>query len=210
MDADGGGEHALTAPRAGSSDAQPAFSPDGNQIVFDRLVGGPPAGEPLMVIDASGRGERAITPAAEFFSNADWQLLHSTGAQFAERCLTRLAGTARVDTLTGTAGPDLIDGLAGNDRIRGGAGDDCLNGGQGRDRIAGAGGDDVLTGGPGNDVLGSGAGDDKLAGGPGDDALNVADGGKDITRCGAGNDTVRADAADRLSGCEQIMRAETR
>jgi Tol biopolymer transport system component len=73
MDATGRRGHALTAPRAWRSDAQPAFSPDGNQIVFDRLHGRPPAGQSLMVMDATGRGERAVTPTSDFFSNADWR-----------------------------------------------------------------------------------------------------------------------------------------
>jgi Tol biopolymer transport system component len=98
MDADGDREHALTVPRAADSDAHPAFSPDGTQIVFDRVHGRPPAGQPLMVMDATGRGERAITSMSEFFSNADWQSLYPSGSVIAERCSTPLAGTPRGPT----------------------------------------------------------------------------------------------------------------
>jgi TolB protein len=70
MDADGGNGHALTA---GRSDARPAFSPDGRHVVFDRLGGGPAARARLMVMDATGRAERAITPRSDVFFDADWQ-----------------------------------------------------------------------------------------------------------------------------------------
>ena len=82
MHADGTGERALTTLRAGISDAQPTFSPDGTQIVFNRLDSASPAGEPLMVMDATGRGQRAITPTAEFFHDADWQSLPPSGPAF--------------------------------------------------------------------------------------------------------------------------------
>jgi Tol biopolymer transport system component len=80
MRADGRSERALTGQRAGSSDAHPAFSPDGRQIVFNRLHSTQPVGEQLMVMAATGRGERAITPASEFFYNADWQRTAVNGA----------------------------------------------------------------------------------------------------------------------------------
>jgi Tol biopolymer transport system component len=75
MRADGRRERALTTLRAGISDAQPTFSPDGTQIVFNRLHSASPPGEVLMVMDATGRGQRALTPTAEFFHDADWQSL---------------------------------------------------------------------------------------------------------------------------------------
>jgi TolB protein len=77
MDADGRRERPLTTPWAGISDAKPTFSPDGRRIVFNRLDNARPAGESLMVMDATGRGQRTLTPTSESFHSADWQSLHS-------------------------------------------------------------------------------------------------------------------------------------
>jgi Tol biopolymer transport system component len=82
MQADGRRERPLTTLRAGISDAQPTFSPDGFQIVFNRLNGASPAGEPLMVMDVTGQRQRPITPMAEFFHDADWQSLPPSGPAF--------------------------------------------------------------------------------------------------------------------------------
>jgi Tol biopolymer transport system component len=82
MDADGRRERSLTTLRAGISDAQPTFSPDGTQIVFNRLDSASPAGEPLMLMDVTGHRLRPITPTAEFFHDADWQSLPPSGPAF--------------------------------------------------------------------------------------------------------------------------------
>ena len=92
--------------------------------------------------------------------------------------VTRL-GSAKADTLRGTAAADSINGRAGDDLLIGLAGNDLLIGGPGRDRIDA---------------------------GPGNDTIRVRDGARDAVRCGAGTDTVIADSADLLVGCEKIMR----
>jgi len=95
-----------------------------------------------------------------------------------------LPGGPGRDSLFGRGGDDVLKGLAGNDRLDGGAGDDRLFGGPGDDRI---------TGGPGRDAI---------FGGSGRDTIDAADGVRETIDCGSGKDTVRADAADRLRGCE--------
>jgi hypothetical protein len=76
-------------------------------------------------------------------------------------------------------------GTRRDEKLHGTAGADCIAGGRGDDRIRGGAGDDRLLGGPGDDVL---------IGGP----------GADVIVCGPGDDAARADAADRLKGCESV------
>ena len=45
-----------------------------------------------------------------------------------------------------------------------------------------------------------------LRGGAGPDRLDARDGRRETVVCGAGPDIVRADARDRLVGCERISR----
>ncbi|MBA3606867.1 MAG: tandem-95 repeat protein, partial [Acidimicrobiia bacterium] len=68
---------------------------------------------------------------------------------------------------------DIVDALGGNDTIRGGGGNDRIDGGDGRNRY---------FGGAGNDVI------------------DAANGSRERIDCGSGNDTVRADLTDRVSG----------
>jgi Ca2+-binding RTX toxin-like protein len=56
--------------------------------------------------------------------------------------------------------------------------------------------------GPGGDRLGGGPGSDLLHGGAGPDRLDARDGRRDMIICGGGRDVVRAEARDRLVGCE--------
>lgn len=73
MDADGTSAKRLTA---GQYDSGPAWSPDGQRIAFTRLL--PPNGRDvppvssLMVVDADGNGERALTSAATFDRDPAW------------------------------------------------------------------------------------------------------------------------------------------
>jgi hypothetical protein len=99
-----------------------------------------------------------------------------------------LRGTVRRERLVGTPHDDRLYGLSGSDVLVGHAGFDLLTGGNGRD---------LLIGGPGVDVLQGGAGADRV---------DARDGGADVVHCGPGHDTVRADRADRLSGCERRLR----
>ncbi len=124
------------------------------------------------------------------------------------------------DTLVGGDGPDLLDAGAGDDRVEAGDGADAIAGGDGSDLVdAGPGDDHIGTPDAGNDRLLGGAGDDLIYpyngrdivdAGPGDDRIFSLDafftrtGGSTIA-CGAGNDWFEPEAADVLSGCEQVF-----
>ena len=56
----------------------------------------------------------------------------------------------------------------------------------------------------GNDVVDPGPGSDFVLGGDGDDTITARDGFGDVVECGPGTDTVTADRADVLSGCENV------
>jgi Ca2+-binding RTX toxin-like protein len=125
-------------------------------------------------------------------------------------------GRGSADCLFGGDGNDRLDGQDGNDALSGGQGADDLRGGAGRDRLAGGAGNDRLRGDQGNDRLSGGAGRDTLlAGGgrnvllagAGADVVSAVNGRRDTISCGGGNDRVRADAIDRLRGCERVSRA---
>ena len=45
-----------------------------------------------------------------------------------------------------------------------------------------------------------------MSGGTGSDVINAVDGARDTVLCGKGRDRVRADARDKLKGCEQVRR----
>ncbi len=90
--------------------------------------------------------------------------------------------------LKGSRKSDRIEGKAGNDTIYGLGSSDTLDGGTGNDFVSGSGGRDVLYGGDGDDNI---------------DSRNMP-AAKDAVRCGAGNDTVWADRADVLDGCENV------
>ena len=97
----------------------------------------------------------------------------------------------------GRRGAAAAAAKAGGDRLFGGAGNDRLFAGAGSDRLDGGPGRDLLQGGPGRDLLRGGAGPDRL---------DARDGRRETVVCGAGPDIVRADARDRLVGCERISR----
>jgi Ca2+-binding RTX toxin-like protein len=63
---------------------------------------------------------------------------------------------------------------------------------------------DVVDGGAGNDSLDPGPGADVVRGGAGNDTISVRDGVADSVDCGDGFDTVVADRADVLTGCESV------
>jgi hypothetical protein len=115
-------------------------------------------------------------------------------------------GTAAADQLDGGPGGETLLGRAGADRLRGLDGDDCLVGGNGNDRLWGGKGNDRLKGGAGHDSLDGGPGTDIITGGAGKDTIGALDGEQDTIACGNGRDTVRADRADRVSGCERVSR----
>jgi Ca2+-binding RTX toxin-like protein len=74
----------------------------------------------------------------------------------------------------------------------------------GADTFLGGPGADEADLGLGNDAVDPGPGSDFVLAGDGDDSIAVRDGFGDVVECGAGNDTVTADRADVLSGCENV------
>ena len=105
--------------------------------------------------------------------------------------------------LIGAGGNDTLKGADGADKVDGGAGDDDLDAGFG---------DDVIVGGPGRDTI---AGDRRGGDcGPlwckypyGNDTIDARDGEIDSVMCGAGEDSVQADASDVVApDCEHVAR----
>ena len=134
-------------------------------------------------------------------------------------------GAGGNDTIVGASGRILrgvvmADGGAGNDLLRaprlnhddivpayaelsGGAGDDVVTGAVTDDILDGGPGDDRVDGGRGDDEIKGGAGRDRLVGGPGPDTITSRDSSSDVVSCGPGNDSVKRDARDEVSGCER-------
>ncbi len=117
-----------------------------------------------------------------------------------------LKGGPGTDTANGGFGDDRLYGASGNDKVDGGGGDDRLDGGSGNDTLRGGPGRDLLIGGNGNDLLSAGRGGGTVSAGKGNDRVNALNGQRDVIHCGAGRDTVTADRADRLDGCEVVRR----
>lgn len=114
-----------------------------------------------------------------------------------QRASCLMGGSGRDDLRLGDGG-GVAFGEAGKDRIHGGSRDDVLSGAGAGDRLFGNGGNDVLLGGRGADLL---------VGGDGDDTVEAAgDGTRDRIVCGPGRDRVTADPADRVDGCEAVIR----
>jgi Ca2+-binding RTX toxin-like protein len=147
-----------------------------------------------------------------------------------------LHGGADADELSGGADADTLDGGNGTDFLYGGDGADAIGGGADVDTVdftfevqsvfvsidgvandgfAGE-GDNVLAdveniiGGSADDVLGGSAVTNSIDGGPGNDAIAVRDTSADEVTCGAGLDSVVADALDSidpfLGSCENVDR----
>lgn len=87
-------------------------------------------------------------------------------------------------------------GTRGLDQLRGTASEDLL---------FSFGGADTVYGLAGSDLIDPGMGDDVVFAGPGNDRIRAYDGDRDVIECGAGNDTVFADAEDRTAGCEEVL-----
>ena len=193
MNADGSGEIRIPSPE-GTSLQGPAFSPDGTKIVASR-VAGRGGGHDLVTMNPDGSGAKALGLAEE----TDFGSPSGTWAP---------APAGGLGSCTADAGDDggEVIGTNRNDVLTGGKGNDVLNGGAGNDKLSGGAGNDTLDGGKGNDQLNGGKGVDKLIGGAGSDKLNSKDGKKDTVDCGAGKDTVTADKADKLRGCESVRR----
>lgn len=179
--------------------------------------------------DAGDEVQVAATAAGSIDGGAgDDELQGGSGAD-------EISGGAGFDELRGGAGPDSFDG--GDDRdvvsyadhsgsVRvtvddvandGEAGeqDDVKSsvedvfGGPGADLIRGSGLPNRLRGGDGADNLDGASGTDALEGGDGNDLLTSGDAGViDDVLCGAGADSVYADATDTVAAdCEAVQRA---
>jgi hypothetical protein len=92
-----------------------------------------------------------------------------------------------------------VRGLQGNDILTAGRDNDYLDGGTGTNDLSGNGGDDCL-------IL-RGDENERASGGDGDDIFDSIDVNGDNIFCGAGHDTVEADAEDRVAAdCEDVLR----
>jgi Ca2+-binding RTX toxin-like protein len=106
-----------------------------------------------------------------------------------------LIGNGGDDDLNGADGPEKLDGGPGNDHLDGGFGDDTIVGGPGQDKISG-------------DLAGGDCGPFWCKYPYGNDTIYAQDGEVDAILCGAGTDTVYADAADVVDkSCENVTRA---
>jgi Ca2+-binding RTX toxin-like protein len=110
-------------------------------------------------------------------------------------------------------GDSTITGGGGNDKLRGHDHTETIDGGPGNDRVEGGMGNDTLTGGPGEDQIFGDATSDvcgiyycKIP--FGNDVIDARDGRLDGVDCGAGDDTVIADAVDVIApNCEHVDKA---
>jgi Ca2+-binding RTX toxin-like protein len=108
---------------------------------------------------------------------------------------------------TVTCGAALIRGIT----VMGGDGGDSLeNTTSTPSTLSGGDGADSVTGGSGNDILRGNQGIDTISGGAGDDSIDVRGDRADMVSCGAGTDSVRADATDLVAAdCENVDRGGT-
>jgi Ca2+-binding RTX toxin-like protein len=117
---------------------------------------------------------------------------------------------ASINGATATAGIEAYD-VTSSDGVKADVVDSRFYSGRvsfhsraGNDTFLGGPGADVADLGLGNDVADPGPGSDLVLGGDGDDSVAARDGFGDVVECGPGNDTVTADRADVLSGCENV------
>ena len=151
MDANGANKTNITNDN-GTGDIQPAFSPDGNRIVFVRSENSLPTR--LFTIPKGG-GTATLLHAETAVDNPDWAPARPACATTDGEPNPALAGTPGddkgADAIIGTAGDDVICDLGGND---------VINGKGGHDIVLGESGDDMLVDGSGRDTLNGGLGID--------------------------------------------------
>jgi len=218
MNADGTGEHALTANSV--IDANPSWSPDGTRLAVERCCA--KGTSDIFTIDVLTGIETNLTSSASFMDfdpswspdgttiafvsfqidegNIDIWSIHPDGT-----FLTRLTEDPAPDLSpdwqplpictiegTGVSDPDLR-GTDANDVICAHGGDDVVRAGIGHDLVFGGRGNDSIEGQFGIDVIHGDQGDDLLGGGPDYDLL---DGGTGIDTC------VRGAQGAFTRGCE--------
>jgi Tol biopolymer transport system component len=171
MNSDGSDQKKLSKKPVGD-DWNPAFSPDGTRIAFNRDV---PNQTEIFVMNSDGSNRTNRTNNLADDSDPDWQPV----------CTVK--GTPDNDPgLDGSPGKDVICGFGGNDTIDAEGGIDVVVGAAGNDTIKGGSGRDRVFGGFGNDTLNVKDGVRRN---------DVVDGGE-------GTDTCTRDRGDKQAGCE--------
>ena len=152
-------------------------------------------GAPAVLIDGGGGFDSVVIDFAAFTNQPTVSLaITDTNINGA----TATAGVEAYDvTSSNGVNTDSVDSrfYSGRVSFHSRAGDDTFLGGPGAD---------VADLGLGNDVVDPGPGSDFVLGGDGDDRITARDGFGDVVECGPGTDTVTADRADVLSGCENV------
>lgn len=167
-------------------DAFPAWSPDGQKIVWSREF----PGEVFTMNASDGSAKTNITnlPGVDD-TRCDWgRLLPCTVTGAGD-----ITGTEGDDVICGSAGNDRIAALGGNDVIYAGGGDDQVAAGAGGDIVFGGHGVDRIAGGDGNDTMFGDQGNDFLTGEAGDDIVSGSE-DSDQVAGGLGTDECYAEA----------------
>jgi Ca2+-binding RTX toxin-like protein len=124
-----------------------------------------------------------------------------TGSDADEEVVVRQILTS--STLRGMGGNDILKAADGSDELDGGAGADFLDGGFGDDHLVGGPGADIIHG----DIPGGDCGPVWCKYPFGNDRIDARDGEVDSIDCGAGDDSVTADANDVVApDCENVAR----
>ncbi|HEX2739546.1 MAG TPA: hypothetical protein VHM69_03805, partial [Rubrobacter sp.] len=185
---------------------QPAWSPDGNRIVYARVdVTSGVNNQNIYVMDADDGGNKTpvdTTPRKD--AEHDWQPMPDC---------TNTNATTGNDVITGTAGKDVLCGGDGNDTINGAGGNDIIMGEAGNDKLVGGSENDILNGGSGADtalytgtipvtanlttLFATGVGSDTL---PGIERLTGSSAGDELRGSLAANVLVGGDGADEILG----------
>jgi hypothetical protein len=168
--------------------------------VSGSVQGGP--GDDLIVTPGAGPldgGSGFDTLVLDFsiFTSSDDAL----GLAITDASINGAIGTAGIEaydvTSSDGANADGVDSRSYSGRV-------SFHSRAGADTFLGGPGADVADLGLGNDVVDPGPGSDFVLGGDGDDTIAARDGFGDVVECGPGIDTVTADRADVLSGCENV------
>jgi Tol biopolymer transport system component len=156
--ADGFAQRRLTTDAA--EDMTPAYTPDGQSILFGSSRGRGLYNGDLWIMNADGSNQHLLVPRAP---------KHASNGR-----TCTITGTVAADVLQGTTGGDVLCAFARGDRALGLAGNDVVEGGPGKDLIDGGAGNDVLLardhrkdtvkGGPGFDRAQVDKGVDKVSG----------------------------------------------
>jgi Ca2+-binding RTX toxin-like protein len=168
---------------------------------------GDPATEQLVTVTLDGVADDGFPGEGDNVTNME--LVESYGS-------LRYVGTDGDDIASASevGSRAELTGKGGNDQLKGTDRDDTIDGGAGNDNITGGYGNDVIVGGPGQDKIVADR-DGRcnelhcdLSPGSASDTIDAADGEVDNISCGAGQDSVKADAADVVApDCETVTRA---